>query len=438
MQFTDRYIFNLKPKGKQYVKREARGFAVRVLPTGQKTFLFIYTFDGRRRQMNLGSYPEKSLSDARSDHAAAFAALNDPANPRDPQAERDQKQEAERLAREERRLAPTVEELAAEYMEKHAKPNKKTWRRDDLCLKNDVLPALGALKARDVRKRDMVLLLEGIVKRGAPGQAQNVLEVTRRMFTFAVERDILETSPMFGVKSLTKKAAKDRVLTSDEVKALWFGLTTAAISNEIARALKLILVTGARPGEVIGIHTDEIRGDWWEIPAERSKNGCVHRVFLTSTAKELIGEKKGYIFESPRGLVLNTGEIVAKPMDVNALAYALRRNLKGYKRQRAARNGSDSDAPSMVPVREDKKMDIAPFTPHDLRRTAATNLSELGFSDEVIDAILNHVKKGVIATYNRYKYDKEKQKALGVWERKLLGITTGAKGAKVLPMARKV
>ncbi len=312
MKFTDKYISNLKPQAKMYQTREGRGFGVRVLPSGHKIWIFTYTFDGKRRQMNLGSYPDKSLADARTAHAAAFTILNDKNTPRDPQEERDQKHNADRQAREERRLAPTVKALAKEYMDKHAKPNKKTWKRDELCLNNDVLPVLGEVKAREVRKRDVVLLLEGIVERGAPGQARTVLEVMRRMFTFAVERDILENSPMFGVKPLTTKKAKDRVLTADEIKTLWAGLDAAGISDEIKRALRLILVTGARPGEVIGMHTSEIDGDWWQIPADRSKNGICHRVFLTGTAKEIIGplevmsektgemKARGFIFPSPR------------------------------------------------------------------------------------------------------------------------------------------
>ena len=296
---------------------------------------------------------------------------------------------------------------------------------------------MGTRKAKDVRKRDVVLLLEGIVERGAPGQARTVLEVMRRMFSFAVERDLLETSPMFGVKPLTKKVAKDRVLAAAEIKTLWAGLETAAISEEITRALKLILVTAARPGEVIGMHSDEIVGDWWQIPADRSKNGSVHRVFLTTLAKELIGGKEGYIFESPRSELLPDGARIVNHMDVNALAYALRRNLKGYKRQRAARTKSDSDTPIMVPVSDEKKIEMVPFTPHDLRRTAATLIAELGFTNEIIDAALGHKARGVVAVYNRHDYSREKQQALQALERKLTSIITGEASIKIIPLRRQ-
>lgn len=89
----------------------------------------------------------------------------------------------------------------------------------------------------------------------------------------------------------------------------------------------------------------------------------------------------------------------------------------------------------MVKVAEDKKIAIDHFTPHDLRRTAATCLAGIGFSDETIDAVLGHKKTGVVKIYNRHKYDAEKQKALEAWERKLKRITSG-KGASgnVIPI----
>jgi integrase len=423
--FTVNYIESLKPADGINDVREGKGFGLRVLPSGIKTWFFIYRVDGKRRFMNLGHYPSISLAEARKKYRAAYDLYE---QGKDPAviAETD---------KDDRRKSPTVAKLVAEYMEKHAKPNKKTWKRDELCLNNDVIPVMGKLKAQDVRKRDVVLLLEGIVERGAPGQARTVLEVVRRMFAFAVERDILETSPMFGVKPLTKKVAKDRVLAADEVKVFWEGLDKAGVSDEIKRALKLVLVTGARPGEVLGMHSSEIDGNWWQIPAERSKNGIVHRVFITKTAKDLIGGGEGYIFESPRDVVLPSGEVVSKPMAVNALAYALRRNLKDYKRQRAARKVSDSDSPVMVPVPEEKKLDLAPFTPHDLRRTAATMLAAIGYTNEIIDAILGHKARGVVAVYNRHDYAKEKQEAMQALERKLTSIITSKQGATVTPIS---
>ncbi|MGD0845349.1 MAG: hypothetical protein ABSA06_13435 [Geobacteraceae bacterium] len=118
----------------------------------------------------------------------------------------------------------------------------------------------------------MIHLLEGIVDRGSPAMANNSFQIIRKMFNYAVEKDILPYTPCAGIKLPSPKFVRDRVLNIVEIKTLWYCLDSAAISDEIKRALKLILVTAQRPGEVIGMHASEIEGKLWTIPAERSKN----------------------------------------------------------------------------------------------------------------------------------------------------------------------
>lgn len=405
--FTDLMIRKLKPQEKKYTRSEGNGFSIRVSPAGLKTWLYLYQIDGNRREMGLGTYPEVSLQSARERFEAARQMVR---SGTDPLEEREQAEEA-------RRRAPTVADLAEEYLKKHAMVNKKSWREDQRSLEKDVLPLWGKRKAADIKKRDVVLLLEGIVERGSPIQANNTLEKVRKMFNFAVERDILEFSPCHGVKKPVKQVYKDRVLTDEEILTFWRGLDASAMTGEVQRALKLVLVTGQRPGEVIGLHSREVAGEWWTVPAERAKNAKTHRVFLTPTAIDLIGDKDGFVFESPKG---------GKPMDVNAVAYAVRRNF-----------GKPDEGTSEGQACFGNKIAMESWTPHDLRRTAATNISALGFPDEVVDAVLNHVKRGVIAIYNRHGYDREKQQALEAWERRLKALLTGPTDAKVLPFVRR-
>lgn len=422
-RFTDIYIKKLKAAEKEYWRREGQGFSIRVLPSGEKMWYYIYTFEKRKRFMRLGegNYPDVSLADARRYFEAAKVKVK---NGIDPLAER----ETRKLAR---LHAPTVADLVKEYINRYAKPNKKSWEEDERCLNKEVLPLWGKRKAADITKRDVVLLLQGIVDRGSPVMANNTFEKVRKMFNFAVEQDILTFTPCYGVKKPTKKEHKDRVLTDSEIVTAWSGLNSAAMTDEMKRALKLILVTIQRPGEVIGMHSDEIEGNWWTIPAERAKNGKTHRVFLTTTAKELIGDKEGFIFESPRKRTLPTGEKVSQPMDVNAIAYAVRRNLEEPKQEGQE---SDTQTNQEKEAATSGKIAMEPWTPHDLRRTAATNLSALEYTDEVIDAVLNHVKKGVVAIYNRHKYDKQKQAALETWERKLKSIIYGKQAGNVISL----
>lgn len=369
--------------------------------------------------MNLGDYPDISLSKARSRAAEARLVLKDGNDPqeteivwhRNPAKE---KETALQKAEEDRRN-PTVRQLADEYMTRHAKIKKResSWTEDERLLNKDVLPDWGDRKAKDITKRDVMQLLESVLQRG-PALCNNILKVTRKMFNFAVERDILEHTPFTGVKSPAPITHRDRTLSADEIRALWnTELPKASMTPATKSILKLILLTGQRPSEVAGMHVREIEGNWWTIPAERTKNNTLHRVFLTQTALGLIGNPTGYAFPSPSG----NGHI-----DENAVAYAIRRNLKDYKPRRAIKGKEIR----MVKVAESKKMELAHFTPHDLRRTTATFLAMLGYNDEVIDSVLGHKKTGVIKIYNRHKYDKEKQMAMESWEGRLITIIKGA------------
>jgi integrase len=436
MKFTDKYIANLKPKDKMYQLREGDGFGIRVLPSGFKVWVFTYTFDGKRRQMNLGSYPDKSLADARTDYSAAYSILHDKANPRDPQEERDQKHNTARQKREEYRLAFTVSDLITEYIEKHAKPTKRSWYEDERILNKDALTVWGNRKATDIKKRDVVLLLESIIERGSPGSANNNFKIIRKMFRFAVQRDIIEHSPCDGVVMPAPLNRGDRVLSESEIKTLWNKLDTCQASSAIRSAIRLILVTGQRPGEVIGMHTDEIDGKWWTIPAERSKNKRAHRVYLTGTALELIGELK--VFD-PKTETMKPKGFIFPCTNLKKIQAMARLSISQVVSRNLAVPVLVNDKPVFdadgKPVTENK-LGVADFTPHDLRRTAATLMSQIGFMDEIIDALLNHTKQGIIRTYNLNRYDKEKQQALEAWERKLNSIITATE-SNVIPIKRK-
>jgi integrase len=429
-RFTDKFIMNLKPKEKEYWIREGQGFALRVLPSGEKAWYYIYTLDGRKRFMKLkdGGYPDVSLADAREAFDIAKVKVK---NGSDPLTEK-------KSEKEERRKAHTVEDLVKDYIDKHAKVHKRSWQEDERILNKEVVPLWGKDKAVDIKKRDVVLLLEKIMERGSPGMSNNTFQVVRKMFNFAVERDILPYSPATGVKALAPKVMRERALSADEIKILWDGLENAFISNDCKRALKLILVTAQRPGEVIGMHRSEIDDRWWTIPMDRAKNGKTHRVYLTDMALTLIdgltfidpdtGEikDKGFIFPCPH-------KTKKKSIDPHALAIAVHRNLMWPLMDKNGKPLFDADGKPAI----ENKLGVEQFTPHDLRCTAATFLAQMGTMDEVIDAVLNHAKQGIIKVYNQYRYDKEKQMALEAWEWKLNSIIAGTKSNVVAINSRK-
>lgn len=442
MKFTDKFVLNLKPKEKIYQVRENKGFGLRVLETGRKIWVFAYKYDGRKRLMNLGTYPDLSLADARTAHAKAYATLNDKDSPRDPQEQRDQKHEAERQERDDRRQHPTVRQLVEEYLTKHAMLKKTSWKEDERILNKDVIPVWGDRKTEDITRRDVLLLLDGMQGRG-DGIKTNTFKIVRRMFRFAVKQEIISTTPCYAFEKgeeLPRPVSKERNLTESEVKAFWIGLDKCAISENIRSILKLILLTGQRPGEVCSMHSSDIDGKWWEFTPKETvitkETPRKQRIYLTDTALELIEpltvlDKKTKEVK-PRGYIFKCHTDNTRCTTERSVAYALRRNLLSHEvKSKTATWKKSLTKPKISKkpfvVADDKKLDIAKFTPHDLRRTCATLLSEMQFTDSIVDAVLAHLKKGEIRTYNKNKYDKEKQQAMQAWERKLISITTGKK-----------
>lgn len=438
MSFTDKMISNLKAKETMYQVREGEGFGVRVLPSGLRIFIFVYTIAGKRRQMNLGDYPIITLTKARE---RLYAVKLELANGKDPQEvgfewhknpERD-KQKAAKVKEDEKKN-PTVKTLAKDYMEKHAKKHKResSWTEDERLLNKDIIPRWGNRKASDIKRRDIIALLDEMVIRG-PALAANIKKLLSKMFAFAVDKEILDSSPCVAVKLPAPVEERQRKLNDAEIKAfLTTELPRASMSTEVKRILQLILYTAQRPGEIAGMHRREIHGNVWIIPAERSKNGREHLVPLTEMALFLIGDEKGYIFPSPVVHKDDDGNVIEAHINENAVAYAIRRNLKDYKPRRPIKG----EKISMVKVAEDKKMDMEHFTPHDLRRTANTLMAASKIIKEHRERVLNHAQEKLDSTYNLYDYQDEKQIALETLERKLNSIIIG-KESNVIPITAK-
>lgn len=396
--FTDKYIKSLKPETEMYQLREGRGFAIRVLPSGVKTWYYIYNYNGKRRQMNLGNYPEKSVEAAHGAYRAAVDLIKNGIDPQMPL-------EPPPIPPEQLTVAKLVEIWIDEWSKDHH--STRVNYNYKKALKAGVLPIWGMRPANEIKRRDVIALLESIAKQ-TPGQAGNVLKAARGVFTYAVEREMIEYNPFAEVKIARSipsmiLASRDRVLSPAEIKHIWQAIEDGGGSPATKRALKLILVTAQRPGEVAGMHTDEIvigagrercrvcrRCGWWTIPAERMKNKKEHRVYLSPLAMELIGKEAGYVFPSSEP---------GKPLTANSLAYHVRREVPGTGKA--------------------KFYGLHRWTPHDLRRTAGTILNELGSGNEIMDAVLSHSLPGVTGIYNRNKYEKEKQEWLTRWSEHL-------------------
>ena len=222
---------------------------------------------------------------------------------------------------------------------------------------------------------------------------RRTLAVTRRMFNFAVERDIIPTTPCYGFKAPTKENRRDRVLSPEEIRSFWKGLDDASMSELSRLALKLQLVTAQRKGEIVSSEWEEfdLANGWWTIPAHKAKNGNAHRVPLSKLVLELLRQIKTvsgnskWLFPSPNS---------DKHVTPEAIDHTIRRNVDVFKNTKH-------------------------FTPHDLRRTAASHMTASGISRLVVSKILNHVENSVTAIYDRHSYDKEKKQAMEIWGAKL-------------------
>jgi len=284
-------------------------------------------------------------------------------------------------------------------------------------LRKDVLPRWGGRKAKDIVRRDIVKLLNEIVDRGAPIQANRTLTVLRRMFRFAVGQAIIDVSPCNQVEAPSAENERDRALSEDEIRLLWPALDTAPMETNARRILRLMLVTGQRKAEVMGIHEREIDYDkrLWTLPAERAKNGREHLMPLSSLALEILTEsapnEAGYLFPS---------SFTGKPYRGQSIDHATRFLFDPRPQKKAHHK---SARPPLAGLMER-------FTPHDLRRTVATRMREFGISRGDVKMVLNHLESDVTARYDRYDGITEKRRALELWAKRLEGIIAGERAAR--------
>ena len=384
---TDRLVGSLKGRDERYVFWEANRhgvgtLGVRVSPQGTKTFVYMYYQHGKARMMTLGRYPAMTVAEAHKAGSDAMLAREQGADPAQVLVTENQRAQA----------APTVADLATEYLEKWAKPRKRSWQEDERILNHDVLPALGKRKVEEVRRRDINHLLDSIMARGSPIAANRTLAVVRKMFNFAITRDLIEYSPCTATVAPARENRRDRMLSGEEVRSLLAALPSTPMWTPTHLAVLMVLMTAQRCGEVVGMMWSEVdlTNGWWTIPKARAKNSLAHRVPLSVQALRLLSLAArldlggGAVFPSRAG---------SDAMLETAIARAVARNLPAFK--------------------------CEPFTPHDLRRTAASHMTSIGISRLVVSKILNHAEPGVTAIYDRNSYDAEKREALDRWAAKL-------------------
>lgn len=407
---NDRFCETTKPaEGKQveHFDTVVQGLSLLVSPGGTKSFYLSYTRpgDGKRARIKIGRYPDISLSRAREKARAGRGEVTEGHDP-----------VAEKRAHE---TSQTVSTLVDNYISRHAS-TKRTAAAIARRLRNNISSEIGSLKLSELHRRDITRCIDRIKDRGADVEANRVFEDVRSMIRWARGRGDLDTNIVEGMRKPSEITQRDRVLSSDEIKTIWNALPAAKMRDSTRRIIRLCLVTAQRVGEVSGMMRDELdlSSGIWTIPAARSKNGRQHSIPLSRMALEIIEEQiaasdaqahrknrppSPAVFPAPRGA----------QAAMNGAAAA-----KAIKNAEVSRKGLTTI------------LGVKPFTPHDLRRTAATHMEEIGVSPFVISHVLNHASetRGSITSkiYARYDYAKEKREALDRWAERLAGVVVGS------------
>lgn len=411
--FTDREIRNLKPEKKLKDIRGGRGLGIRVKPDGTKIFFYGYDspVTGARRFLTLGEYPSLSLENAIIKHGEAYKTVKSGGDPLEV------KQQQEEATRSEL----TFDELAKEYIANNVEGqlvDLSVYAIKRILLTSGKDGAVDDFKDWRSRKvatittEDVAKLLKAVSTRSA-ASARNIIKTARPMFAYALPRGMVQLNPFIlsSVKSFLSKpvqsklepSVKSRTLTEEEIRHVWKSLATSKSSPESRDALRLMLLTGQRPSEVLGIDSAEISENWWTLPKARTKarldkNRVDHTVFLVAESLQIIGTKKGLIFE-PRAKTRYGLPVKPIPISTNAIGHMLRNN---------------------------DYFGLPPFGAHDLRRTCRTFMSDIdGITSNAAEAILNHAKEGTKRNYDHHKYQRQIENALTLWRDKLVEIIGG-------------
>jgi integrase len=358
-----------KPKVKRYEVHDllCPGFSLRVFPTGRKVFTVKYRYGLTQRRLPLGVHPRISLAEARNKAIEALRLVDEGIDP----------------AARRRQLSMTVESVCADFIRQYARPRNRSWREAERIMDREFVSVFGQRDIREIKRFDVLEILDAAVARGSTYQANRILATIRKLYNWCIERGIVDSSPIVGMKAPTKEISRERVLDDDELKALLRACRNDAYP--FRQYVPLLLATATRRAELAEMRWSEIDGDKWVIPAERAKNGKPHVVPLSTFAQEVLAEV-------PRFLDCDFVFTTTHRSPVSGFSKMVRRLSEGS--------------------------NTTGWRLHDLRRTAASGMARLRVAPHVIERVLNHISgtiSGVAAVYNRYGYDDEKADALQQW-----------------------
>lgn len=381
MALTDTALKALKPRDKPYTVADERGLYVEVFPTGGVVWRYRYRIAGKREKLTLGKYPALTLKNARikRDEASQAAAMDkSPAK---------QKQLAKQASAE----ATTVCEFGERFFREIVAKDRQDTTIPRRYLDKSIVPAIGTKPVRDVTTEDVRAIIWKKKDEGFDAAAGNIRGVLKRLFDYALTAGLVDVNPVLALpmRHVHKAKSRERALSPDEIRRFLLAAFESNIRRQFKIGLHMILLTMVRKSELLQArwtHVDFEQAEW-HIPAEHSKTGKPHIVFLSRQALSLFKELQALAGGSE--LVMPGRGSLTKPFAHNAINNALKVALTGQ--------------------------DIPAFTIHDLRRTASTLLHENGWASDVVEKALNHTIGGVRGVYNRAEYEPQRREMLQFW-----------------------
>lgn len=390
---TDKSILAARPgtSRKEIPVEGAPGLYLIVQPSGARSWAIRYRFNNKTYKTTIGAYPLITLKVARDEARRVKDAVAKGVDPTDMTEATDY----------------TFGGVFAEYMTRHheARNVGTTIKTIRSMANTSILPYWKDRDVRNISRRDVVQLLDRLIDRGTPVQANRVLTSLKKFFKWCIERGVIEgVPPTLGMSKPAPEKERERVLTEDQLNLIW--RAAGRIGFPYGTVTKALMLTGQRKMEVGGVSYAEFgtrdNAPVWLIPKERCKNKreqllpvmpLLADVFATPVK---VKGKSDFIFTNDGETVVNAYDDAKKLIDATTLAIL----------QEEAGEGVEVE-------------NIPHWTFHDLRRTCATGMAEMGVEPHVVEAVLNH-KSGVIsgtsARYNRYSYFAEKKAALSLWE----------------------